>query len=436
MQETEIVINFDLHDKQADVEECQSRYRVLVAGRRFGKTTLAIVELVKAALFQNGAFLWYVAPSYRQAKMIAWKMLKEMLVKIFPVQDRPRFNESELSASFNNGSIIELRGADNEDSLRGVGLDGMVIDEFASIYDNWSVWHEVLRPALTDKRGWVLFIGTPKGKDSFYDLFLRGQRGDEGYTSWQFKTLDNPFIAEEEIEEAKENTPERYFRQEYEASFEDFVGLIYPEFGKAHIVEPFYIPNIYPKTGAIDPAISGTTGVLKSAIDEEGNVIIYAEYYKVDTRVSVVSEAIREDDVDWLIDPSSLRKDIVKEGKLYSLHDEYIDYDIRARTAESDVDSGINRVGEYFKNGRIKIFSTCKNLIWELERYHWAEQRESIKGKTRPLPFKSQDHLVDCLRYLIMARTSKADLALARTENPLSPWTKVAELKKRQEFRH
>jgi hypothetical protein len=94
---------------------------------------------------------------------------------------------------------------------------------------------------------------------------------------------------------------------------------------------------------------------------------------------------------------------------------------------------GINRVGEYFKSGKIKIFSTCKSLIYELERYHWSEEKETATGMMRPKPYKKDDHLADCLRYLVSSRFSKSDMKVSKTSNPESPWSKVEELRKRKE---
>lgn len=366
------------------------RFVVLVAGRRFGKTTLAIIVLVISALSHKESTYWYVAPNYKQAKMIAWKMLKKLSPK-FMVK---KTNETELSIDYINNAKIELKGADNEDSLRGVGLWGMVIDEFASIHNNWDVWNEVLRPTLTDKQGWVLFIGTPKGKDAFHEIYLKGERKEHGYASFTFKTTDNPFIQASEVQEASKTMPERQFRQEYEASFEDFTGLIYPEFKESlHVIEPYEIPEYYQKIGAIDPALSGTTAALKAAIDEDNRLIVYSEFYEKDVRASEVAERIREDGVFWLIDPASASKSVQKEGKLFSLADEYTDAGIFTRPAENDVMAGINRVAEKFKANDIKIFKTCKNLIWEILRYHWAEEQETIRGVSEPRPYKKWDHL-------------------------------------------
>ena len=382
----------------------------MVTGRRFGKTTLAIAELILYALSHKNSYLWYVAPTYRQAKMIAWRMLKK---QIEDLGIQAKFNESELSVTLPTGSLIELKGADNKESLRGVGLNGLVVDEFASIYDNWTVWNEVLRPILTDKRGWVLFIGTPKGKDALWELWMRGQRGEKDWHSWRFKTIDNKALdLREEVEEARETTPERYFRQEYEASFEDFTGLIYPEFNeKEHIITPYEIPEWWETLGAIDVAVGGTTGVLWGVTNDEDELIIIDEYREVDKRVSEVVSAINykgKTPKQWIIDPASQAKNTTRDGKLYSLFDEYGDNGIYARPGENDVDAGINRVAEYFKTNRIKIFSTCTNLIWELERYHYSESKETIHGDIKAKPFKKDDHLVDCLRYMVMARPQKS----------------------------
>ena len=423
-------LEFHLHPNQGSVFQSEARYRTLVAGRRFGKTTLAITELLACAIARPDALYYYIAPTYRQAKQIAWLLTKRLLKDYSAV----KYNEAELAVILPNNTRVELKGADNEDSLRGTGLDGLVVDEFASIYDNWNVWHEVLRPALADKQGWVLFIGTPKGKDAFWELYMRGVNNEPGWQSWQFKTVDNPYIRPEEVAEAQRNTPERYFRQEYEASFEDFVGLIYPEFTKQHhIIEPTHIPTTFPRVGAIDPALSGRTAVLKCAIDDAGRIVVYDEYYELDKRASEVCEAIRDEVTDWYIDPASGSRSIQREGKMYSLFNEYSENGVYAKLGENDVMGGINRVGEHLKNNEILIHSTCKHLIWELERYHWAESKESAMGVMEPRPYKKDDHLVDALRYLVMSRQEKASIELEIQAHPNSAWAKAQALKKGRE---
>lgn len=395
-----MIKTYELHERQGQVFNDTARFKVLVAGRRFGKTILALTALIMSCKPKTRN--WYISPTYRQSEMIAWKMLKDMI----PTEAILKKDETRLEITLTNGAEIALKGADNEDALRGAGLNYVILDEYAQIKSN--VWQEIIRPMLTDTRGGALFIGTPKGKNSLFELYLKGQRKEDGFSSYLFKTVENPYIDPKEVEEAKNQLNERYFHQEYEASFEDYVGLIYPEFSqRLHVIESHYIDKIFPRIGAIDPAISGTTGALKAYINEDGAITIYEEYYETNKRVSEITPEIKEDSVEWLIDPASSAKNIQREGKLYSLHDEYYENGIYTSPAEHDVDAGINRVAEYFKQKKIRIFSTCKNLIGELEHYHWAEERETVAGILKPKPFKNRDHLCDCLRYIVMSRPTK-----------------------------
>ena len=333
-----------------------------------------------------------------------------MLQDIMPQEIIAKKNESELWIDLINKSRISLKGCDNEDSLVGVGLDFIVPDEYALYKPH--VWAKILRPMLTEKQGGALFIGTPRGKNVFYEIFLKGQRKNTNWQSWQYPTSANPFVPLVEIDEAKKTLPGRLFRQEYEASFESYTGLVYPEFSTEHTLKPTYLDKSYPRIGAIDPALSGTTGALKAAIDEDGVITVYEEYYEPNKRVSEVSNVLNDvnEKIDWFIDPASASKNVMRDGKLYSVYDEYTDNGIFARPAEHDVNAGINRVGEYFKNNKIKIFESCKHLIWELERYHYVEPRETIKGEMKPEPYNMNSHLCDCLRYLVMSRPSKAHI--------------------------
>lgn len=424
-------IKYSLHKpNQLQVFNDKARFVVLVAGRRFGKTTLALVKLITTAFSKENTRSWYISPSYRQSEMIAWKMLQDMI----PLEVIVKKDETRLEMTLIGNREIALKGADNYDSLRGAGLHMAILDEFALMKPN--VWQEIIRPMLTDSKGSALFIGTPQGKNALWELWLKGQRQEDGFSSYKFRTVDNPFIDPEEVEDAKKHLNERYFRQEYEASFEDYTGLVWPEFEqKIHAIEPLYIPLVYKRIAAIDPAIYGTTGVLKGAVDEDGSLIIYSEFYEMNKRASEVCESMKEENIKWYIDPSSMAHTIQKEGKMFSLYDEYSDFGLRPEAAEHDVDSGINRVAEYFKNNKIKIFKTCKNLIYELERYHWSEERESIFGILKPKPYKKDDHLCDCLRYLVMSRTDKADMNDTENLNPDSAWGRyVLAQKKKDDF--
>ena len=397
-------IVYKLHASQHQAFSDDARFIVIAAGRRFGKTVLAIYKAIKVALDTPKANIWFVCPTYRQAEMIAWKMLFELI----PSQLIRSKNEVKLLVELVNGSEICLKGADNEDSLRGVSLDYCIMDEVSDMKRN--VWQEIIRPMLTDRIGKALFIGTPKGKNHFWELFIKGQKQEDGFSSYKFTTADNPYIPRSEIKEAQSQLSERVFNQEYLASFEDYTGLIYPEFNqKTHLIEPFNIPTHWETIGTLDPALTGTTASLMSAIDENGTLYIFEEYYQQNKRADEVASAIKQKAQTWYGDPAGKHKSINRNGVLFSFFDEYSDNGMYLLPAQNDL-AGINRVAEYFKSNRIKIFNHCKNLVYELERYHWSEERETNLGILEPKPYKSLDHLCDCLRYLVMAREEPSKL--------------------------
>ena len=168
---------------QKEVITDKSRFRVLITGRRFGKTYLAINELAKFASQPNKR-VWYVAPSYRQAKAICWSELKDKLIEHKWVKN---INNSDLTITLRNNSKITLRGADNEQSLRGVGLDFIVLDEFADIHKE--AWFEVLRPTLSDKEGHALFCGSPRGFGNWsYELYKLSETNKD-WSSFKYTTL-------------------------------------------------------------------------------------------------------------------------------------------------------------------------------------------------------------------------------------------------------
>jgi len=214
-----------LKPPQWKVFQCGERFRVLVAGRRFGITYLALTELIRSA-WGRGRKAWYVAPTYKQAKRVVWKPLKQM-TKPYCV-GKP--NETDLTIELVSGGTISLRGADNYDALRGDGLDFIVVDEYASVAP--AAWTEVLRPALADKQGGALFIGTPRGHNHFYDLYEAAQNQPH-WAAFQFTTEDGGNVTREELESATHELDERTFRQEFQASFENLgAGRVYYAFDR------------------------------------------------------------------------------------------------------------------------------------------------------------------------------------------------------------
>lgn len=221
-----------LSEPQKQIADDPARFKVAVCGRRWGKTFLSMNQIAKFGRHPNQK-IFYVAPTYRQAKQILWDDLKAKLIECRWAR---KINESELTIELVNGTKIYLRSADNPDSLRGVSIDYLVMDE-ASMVDV-KMWTEVLRPALSDRQGHALFITTPRGKANWvYDLWV-GAKTQDNWSSFTFTTLEGGNVPLEEIESAKSDLDERSFRQEYLASWESYAGSIYYNFQPENNVKP------------------------------------------------------------------------------------------------------------------------------------------------------------------------------------------------------
>lgn len=233
-----------VHLGQKRVLQDPRRFRVIVAGRRWGKTQVCKIALIQAAAGKKNQLVWYVAPTYQMARDILWEDLKLSI----PAKWIKRMNETRMTIHLINGSRIMLKGADKPDSLRGVGISFLVMDEAQDVKED--TWEKVLRPTLATTGGRVIFIGTPKSFNWLYDKFQEGQKGDtykdekgrtvvNAWKSWQFPTITSPFIPKKEIEQARRDMDEKSFRQEFEASFETMSGRVYYAFNRKEHVGDF-----------------------------------------------------------------------------------------------------------------------------------------------------------------------------------------------------
>ena len=231
-----------LHAIQAEIFFDPSRFKVVVAGRRLGKTTLLIAELIRAAK-KPRQIVWYVAPTYRMAKQIVWRDLVHQIPRDWIVKS----NETNLDITLINGSIICLRGADKGENLRGVGLNFLAMDECQNIKPE--VWKTILRPVLATTMGKAVFCGTPLGYNFLYELYLNGQkeayRSKNIWKSWQYPTSMSPFIPPSELKAAREDMDERSYMQEFEASFVNMSGRVYFNFDrKTHVGKYPFNPSL------------------------------------------------------------------------------------------------------------------------------------------------------------------------------------------------
>ena len=200
-----------------------SRFKVIAAGRRTGKSRLAAWKLIIEGLQCKRGHVFYVAPTQGQARDIMWQTLLEVG---HPVIASSHINNLQIKLV--NGATIALKGADRPETMRGVSLSFLCMDEYADMKPE--VWEQILRPALADQKGDAMFIGTPMGRNHFYDLFQYANLSkDEQWKGWHFTSYDNPLLDEEEINAAKKSMSAFSFRQEFMASFEAAGGELFKE---------------------------------------------------------------------------------------------------------------------------------------------------------------------------------------------------------------
>ncbi len=217
-------LNVTLHDAQMEIFTSPKRFKIASCGRRFGKSYLAAWVLIINALKSDSKDVFYVAPTFQQAKDILWSILKSIGKDVIKAA-----HENTATLTLVNDRKIYLKGSDRPDTLRGVGLAYVVMDEYASMKQE--VWEMILRPTLADIKGGALFIGTPAGKNHFYQLWLDAQKEEykKEWEAFQFNSTDNPFLDPLEIEAARNTMSTQAFRQEFEATFETFSGGIFKE---------------------------------------------------------------------------------------------------------------------------------------------------------------------------------------------------------------
>lgn len=228
-------LNFQLLDWQKEVYSDSTRFKVVVAGRRCGKSRLSVVNLLVEGLkCPKGSAVMYVAPTQGQARQIIWDAIMDLGRDVIS-----NSHVNNMDITLINGAKIYVRGSDRPDTLRGVSLTYLVLDEVADIKAD--TWEKVLRASLSDKKGRALFIGTPKGRNWFYDMYNLGlSEEDSEWKSWHFTTRDNPLIDPEEIEGAKKSLSSFSFKQEYEASFDNAGTDVFKESWLKYGPEPQY----------------------------------------------------------------------------------------------------------------------------------------------------------------------------------------------------
>jgi len=398
-----------LHPGQAEVYYCKARNKVVVAGRRWGKTQLAKVTIVRTARIPD-QHIWYIAPTYPMANEIMWP---ELLMSI-PHDWIRKIHETRMHIFLKNGTKIMCKGADDPQKLRGRGLNLVVLDEYQDM--DGKIWTEVIRPSLATTAGKALFIGTPKSFNHLYREFQKGQdpelRRRGIWASWQFRTIDSPFVSPEEIEEARADTDEVTFRQEYEASFETMGGRVYHTFDRRiHVADLPFNPrlpiwvgqdfNRDPMSSVIlQPQPNGEVWVvdeivLKDASTEDAVNELERRYWRYQKNTSIFPDpagsysqhARGETDLD------------IFRSKGY--------YAIFYRRKHPKVIDRVNCVNRMFKAAdgtvRLRVSHKCRHLIESLEQTTYKEGSREIDKRA------GIEHSADALGYAIEYRFPMKD---------------------------
>ena len=391
-------MNITLTKPQHKVSSSNKRFRVLVSGRRFGKTYLCITEMMKYAT-QINKKIWYVAPTFKMAKEIVWSNLKDMLSQFNWIEN---INESNMTITIKKtGSKISLKGCDNYDGLRGVGLDFLILDEFADIEEK--AWTEVLRASVSDTEGDVLMCGSPKGYGNWsYRMYLKGQQGDTEWDSFQFTTLQGGMVTEEEIEQAKQDIDIRTFRQEFEGTFENYAGSVYYNFHPVESVvkkeidwtKPLHIGMDF----NVDPMSACVGQIEKDKIFFLDEVIIYSS--NTDEMVEEIRNRYGTKIPIFIYpDPASRQRKTSAGGRTDLSILQNAGFKVKCKLKHPAVRDRINAVNSKLKdsNGNRHIFvsQSCKTIVKGLQRQIYKENTN--------IPDKEDgfDHMNDAIGYMI-----------------------------------
>lgn len=400
----------ELSRPQLAVFDADARYRVVIAGRRFGKTFLGLLFLLQRAT-RPGKRCWYVAPTYRQAKTIAWEDLKRLIPPAYLAR-KP--NESELTLQLTNGSEISLKGAENPDSLRGPGLDGLVLDEFAFMKP--VAWTEVLRPMLSDREGDAMFTTTPAGHGWAYDIYLRGLSPDEPeWASWTFTTLQGGRVSESEVEAARRDLDPRTFRQEYEASFETLAGRVYSNFDRLRHVDHEVEDAGGTLLVGMDFNVNPMSAALATRVGDECHFFDCIEMMTSNTEEMATELRARYPDRDVLVcpDPSGkARRSSAPVGRTDFTILERAGFKVSAQPGAIPVVDRINNTQAMLLNAedrvRVRVHPRCEALVrsWDGLTYK-PDTSQPDKGL-------GLDHMADAADYLLWDQFNVLDHRVAK----------------------
>jgi len=405
------VSGYKPHSSQKIFHVSKARFRVVVAGRRWGKSLLAAKEAETMLLLPKTRG-WVVSKTYDLGEKVFREIYKTLILKFKLKTIKKSYSpkSGSMYLEFPWGSVVEVKSAEHPDSLIGEGLDWVVFDECASC--KGLIWEQYLRPTLSDKNGWALFISTPRGYNWLYELWKRGN--DPNYPEWEsfkFPSWDNPYLSKEDIDEAKRTLSETVFEQEYGASFNFSLGQVYKEFDTdIHVIsekELFIDPN-WPRYRSIDFGYENPFVCLYITVDPEDRVIIYDEYYQRHRTTEQHAENMLEEerkasqklqDLGVNINQRDIYEFTTCDPSAASARATLFENGIKTIAPRSNIIEGLELVRQQLKirsDGKpgLYVSSRCVNTIKEFSLYSYNDSMSEE-------PVKENDHAMDCLRYFM-----------------------------------
>lgn len=379
---------------QQTISNDPARFRTVVAGRRFGKTYLAINELAKFSRYPDQRCL-YIATTYRQAKNVVWNDLIHMLTERNWVK---KINQSDLEITLINNSIIALRSSDNKEALRGTKWNFIVFDEFASM--DPETFQSVLRPTLSDTEGHALFIGTPYGRNHFWEMYNNGASLDD-WSSHQYTTIQGGNVAPEEIEAAKRDLPERTFNQEYNATFEDAAGQIAYAFSQDNIKPA---PQLSP-SNALHIGMDFNTQDFSACVmlQDRETLHVIDEIMLQNASTHDMCKEIQQRYGRRMIfvypDASGSQRKTSANGMTDHIILHNAGFKVRTPKTNPPVKDAIAAVNGRLRstNGEVRLFIDpgCKHTLDSMNKFTY------IEGSRQPDKKSGYDHMFDALKYCV-----------------------------------
>lgn len=388
--------SFELHPAQKEIARDTHRFRVINAGRRFGKSTLVAWEMFAIAVSNKDARVPYYAPTRDDARDIMWKALKDICGPLIIGEPNESRLEIRVRNRFGGESLIVLYGWEAvQERGKGVGVrnNHIFFDEVSKFKNFLFGWQEILRPTLIDLKGGATFISTPNGFNHFYDLtLLDGQ--DPDYRYFHFTSLDNPYLPPEELEKMKIEMTEDRFDQEVMGEFRKREGLVYKDFSRETTVVnelPQDFETLY-TLGGVDWGHTHPCAVITIKKDYSGNYYITDEFYEQGkTEEEIVDKVVSLGFNKVYPDPENASGIEALRKKGVNIRD--------VNKGKGSVVSGISKVQELLKQGRLKVLSSCKNVITEFESYSYPDDKGKIANEN---PLKENDDAMDAIRYIVM----------------------------------